>query len=282
MNITTKPYNKTNIKQTLDSLNLSQKGHSIITQFNNRIISTASVSDNYQLFDFVPFTKNIIEEIENYFQPETYKLKITKGQQELRLIGEVMVINGEKYQKMFNILNSTDKSRALQVNIGVIRWICSNGMVAATDEYSGLKVKHYKTTLPEKIKLFLNKLDQFNINIENQVTQIERLSNNFVSFKDIVGGLAINKNGIITPSASIKVRAFSKKMLNSETDKILNLQAEQTELLKTPMAFQDDKFKLIDIDMNAYEALNCYTEVFRNYDSSVIKRETKRILELVS
>jgi len=96
-------------------------------------------------------------------------MKITQGTQELRLIGEEVIINGDKYQKMFNILNSTDKSRALQLNVGLIRWICTNGMVIAVeDEYSGFKTKHFKSTMPGKVEEFIKSLDSFDMNIIKQ------------------------------------------------------------------------------------------------------------------
>jgi len=36
-----------------------------------------------------------------------------------------------------------------------------------------------------------------------------------------------------------------------------------------------------DIVMDAYKALNLYTEIYRNYDSTVLKRETNRIFDLL-
>ena len=128
----------------MDKLELIRNGNNIITRFGGTQISTSTVTEKYELFDFPDFAKGIVREVGSYFSPERYQLRITKGQQELRLIGEEVIINGDAYSKMFNILSSSDKSRALQLNIGLIRFICTNGMVIAVDdEYSGFKTKHF-------------------------------------------------------------------------------------------------------------------------------------------
>jgi hypothetical protein len=275
-------YNKNDIFHTLDQLKISQRGNNILTHFGGALISDSTVTEKYELFDFPTFAKDIVSEVGNYFTPEKYQMRITKGQQELRLIGEEVIINGDKYSKMFNILNSTDKSRALQLNIGLIRFICTNGMVIAVDnEYSGLKTKHFKSTLPGKVEKFIEKLGDFNVCINKQSTTIESLQGRFVSFKEISKKLALDEKQELVPGGIQKLRAFGKKLIESNTDKIVNLQSEQATLLRNPQLFLNPEFKNIDIEMSAYQALNCWTEVYRNYDSSILKRETSRILELV-
>jgi len=277
-----KVYDKNTIFQTLDNLKISRNNNNILTHFNGELTSNTIVTDRYELFDFPTFAKEVIGEVENYFDPETYQMRISAGQQELRLIGEQVLINGDLYSKMFNILNSTDKSRALQLNVGLIRFICSNGMViAADDEYSGLKTKHFKATLPEKVKEFIHNLDKFEININKQSEVIENLNGRFVSFRELAKVLAVDEYGIINDSKSLKLRAFANKLLTSQTDKLVDLNSEQISLLKNAQMFLNPEFAKVDVEMSAYKALNCWTEVYRNYDSSVLKRETNRILQLV-
>ena len=275
-------YDKENIFQTLDKLEISRTDNNILTKFDNRLISNALVTNKYELFDFSTFAKEVVGEIENYFSPEKYTLRITQGQQELRLIGEEVLINGDRYSKMFNILNSTDKSRALQLNIGLIRFICTNGMVvAADDEYAGFKTKHFTATMPGKVKDFVEKLDNFEMSINTQCQTIENLQGKFVSFKELAQKLALDENGIMNESRSLKLRAFAKKLITSQTDRLVDLSTEQLSLLNNANLFLNPQYSKVDIDMPSYNALNCWTEVYRTYDSSVLKRETNRILELV-
>lgn len=275
-------YDKNNIFSTLDKLKLYQKENNILTYFNDRLVSNTIVSNKYELFDFTTFAKDVVKEIENYFIPEIYNLHITKGTQELRLIGEDVLINGDRYSKMFNILNSTDKSRALQLNIGLVRSICNNGMIVALDdEYSGFRTKHFKLTLPGHVNQFIENLNSFDINITKQSETLENLKGRFVSFKEIATKFALDENGVMTDNKSLKLRAFAKKLLMSDTDKLTYLHDEQKELLKNASLFLKPEFSKIDIEIPAYNALNCWTEVYRNYDSSILKRETNRILQLI-
>ncbi|NPV12920.1 MAG: DUF932 domain-containing protein [Ignavibacteria bacterium] len=275
-------YDKNAIFDTLDKLVLSRNQNNILTHYDNRLISNTVVTEKYELFDFPKFAKEVVNEVENYFLPEKYELRITQGQQELRLIGEQVLINGDRYSKMFNILNSTDKSRALQLNVGLIRFICSNGMVVAVnDEHSSLRTKHFKSTMPDKVKEFIESLENFDMSISKQSETIENLIGKFVSFKELASKFALDEHGVINDNKSLKLRAFSKKLLTSQTDKLTDLNDEQVALLKNPHMFLSPEFNLVDIEMPAYKALNCWTEVYRSYDSSVLKRETNRILELI-
>jgi len=277
----TKTYDKDNIFNTLNNLKIYQQGNYIITNYKGRPISETKVTNKYQIFDFSSFAKEIVGEVENYFTPETYKLRIRKGIQELRLIGEEVYINGEQYHKMLNILNSTDKSRALQLNIGLIRFICTNGVIAAVeDEYTGFKNKHYKSSLPGAVEDFMKNLNKFNIILDKQSTIIESLSTNIISLQELAAKLTLDEHGVIKENRLLKLKSFTKKLLTSKTDKlnIKLLNEEQIKLLNYPEIFQSTK---VDIEIPAYQAFNNYTELFREYDSSVIKRETNRILELV-
>lgn len=277
-----KDYNKTNIFDTLDNLKLSREHNNIITHFDDRLIANTTVTDKYELFDFPPFAKEVISEIENYFTPEKYELRITKGQQELRLIGEDILINEHRYRKMFSILNSTDKSRALQINVGLMRYISSiyvNGVIIG-DEYSGLRTKHFKATMPERVKNFVEILKDFDIIINTQKEVLETLAGKTISFKTIATKVALDEHGVMNDSRSLKLRAFAKKLLSSQTEKLEGLTVDQTNLLRNPHFFMNPEYTNVDIEISALKALNCWTEVYKTYDSSVIRRETKRIIDL--
>jgi len=166
------------------------------------------------------------------------------------------------------------------MNAGLIRFVCTNGMVIGVeDELSQLKVKHFKNSMPGKVEEFIKSLDHFDINIQKQSETLEQLSGNFVSFKELAEKLSVDKDGIISANKAMKLRAFAQKLLKSDTDRLENLAKEQIELLNNPHLINE--FKKIDIEIPAYTALNCYTEVFRKYDSQVLSRETNRILELI-
>jgi hypothetical protein len=274
-------YDKNAILDTLDLLKINQEGNNVLTHYNGRLISNEAVSNKYQVFNFSNFAKNVIDKIDDYFTPEKYSLTIAKGQQEIRLVGEDVIINGDIYKKMFNILNSTDRSRALQLNIGLMRQICTNGMVVSVkDKSTSMYVKHFKNSLPATVETFVSTLENFDVTINNQILTLESLVGSYTSFQKIANALAVGEDGIIKAHNLNRLRAFAKKLAESHTDSVDSLTYEQTRLLRDPQLFNTE-YKDVDIELDSYKALNCYTEVFRNYDSGVLRRETNRILQLV-
>jgi len=224
-----------------------QRDNRIVTTFDGRHICSVEVSDVYYNFGFSKFCKKIVGEIENYFMPLAYRLKVKRGIQELKLVGGEITINGEQYYKMISIVNSTNKQRALSMNIGLIRKESGSSSVQAY-----FRNKHYKSSMPDKIKSFADNLINFNMDIEYQVKTIEDLANLNVSFRELVEKLSTNSKGEVLKSMVYRVRAFTK---NLETK------------------------GLADSDtINAYDAYKAYLELFSEYDSSVSARETHRIL----
>ena len=274
-------YDKQYVNELLSDLKINQYENIIKTTFRDRLVSRSEVTDKYQMFDFPNFAKSIIPEAENYFTPDKFKLKITKGTQELRLVGESQIINNEQYFKMLNIVSSSDKSKSLQLNIGLIRFICSNGMVIAV-EHNSIKTKHLKSTLDSKINSFYENLQNFNQVINNQKEILNTLQDKTVSFIEISKELLKGKEDETTlpESRMLKLKAFSKKLLTSETDKLENLTVGQIEILNNPSLVL--KNILTDIEIPAHKAFNNYIEVYRSFDSTVLQRETNRILSIIN
>jgi len=244
-----KKYNINEINETLDKFVNIQRNNKIITSFDGRELCRVEVSNKYYNFDFSAFCKKIVGEIENYFTPDAYLLKIRSGGfQELRLVGSEVDINGETYLKMIGITNSTNTQWALSMNIGLVRKSNVTGSV-----YVSFHNKHYKKSMPNKIKNFADNLINFNINIEYHIKTIKDLAQKIVSFEDLIKVLSTNKDGNEIKSMALKVRALSKKLMEYGYPKYI-------------------------ITLTAKDIFDAYTELFKNYDTAVIGRETRRIL----
>lgn len=246
-------YNPEQIIDTLNKFKNVQRENSIITTFDGRQICRVDVSHVYYNFGFSKFCKKIVGEIENYFTPLAYRLKVKRGVQELKLVGGEVTINGEVYHKMIAIVNSTNKQRALSMNIGLIRKESGSSSVQAY-----FRNKHYKSSMPDKIKSFADNLINFNMDIEYQVKTIEDLANLNVSFEKLCQNLMF-KDGEKIKSMVYRVRAFMKKLEEYNSEKYF--------------------ISTEDFEVNAYDAYKVYLELFAEYDSAVIARETRRILE---
>ena len=280
-----KPYSETEIINTLSPLKITEHNNIIRTTYNNITLSESTVSDKYMVFDFTKFSNIILKKIEKYFIPEKYNLKIDSVQ-ELKLIGEEFNIKNEKYYKMLTILSSSNKTRSLQMNIGLLRQVCTNGMVVGVENESiSIKNKHFKASLPDKVAYFVENLKKFNIVIDYQKDIINKIDDNDISYKYVLQKLLYDDNKIkYLKSNESKVNLLSQLLLYSYTDKLdtsfkNKLNRQQLFLLHEPIKNYNS---IEDIDIPKSKIFNCYIEGYKTKDSSIIKRETNRILSILN
>ena len=112
-------YNKEELFDKIERLKVEKIGGTVVTKYNDNVIRTVSVSPIYEVFDIVKYLKDKISLIENNFTIKEYGLRIKGGIQYLQLYSDEITIGGKKFIKMFNILNSTDKTRKLSFNTGL-------------------------------------------------------------------------------------------------------------------------------------------------------------------
>lgn len=276
------PYNRAKVIDAINKLEVEQAGFTVTTSYNDHVLKQAEVSDKYFTFDFPNFVGNIIPQVENYFTPSNYLLRMIGGRQELRLIGEEMKINGETFYRMLSILNSTDKSRALQMNMGLLRLVCTNGMtIGVPGESMQIKGKHYKASLPDKIEDFSTGLERFRSITLQQKEIISDLLGKKVSYRAIANTLVRNKENEVVESKIKKLTRLAGKLLTSDTDRLLSITEEQRNLLLKPelVLYSKDSG---DLELDAYKVFNCYSEIFRSNDSGKIKRECDRMISIIN
>lgn len=275
-----KSFNPTEIKESLSKVGTFKSGGKLVTTYDGKIICQTDISKKYFDFDFQKFSVEVLNEIDNYFTPEYYTLKISSGFQELRLVGEEITINGEQYKKMFNLLNSTNREYALQMNIGLIRVSNGTGIVLnTTDIGAGMLSRHFYIALPERVKSFVEKLKMFNIVINKQAVLMEDLSKEIVSFSRVVEhfiGETDKKTGKVSNSAKLRASALGKQLMKPANGKVPTLNASQVKLLNNPT--EALKGNQEDVEVSASQMLNAYSEVYKNYNSCVQRVETERIL----
>lgn len=268
--------------EKLNKLHVEQVGLTVSTSYEDKLLKETNVSNKYYTFDFPTFIGNIMPEVEEYFTPSNYLLRMVGGRQELRLIGEEMKINGDTFYRMISVLNSTDKSRALQMNMGLLRLVCTNGLFAGVPgESVQIKGKHYKASLPEKIENFTNGLERFAAITSQQKQLVSDLLGLKVSYKSIANALCRNEANEVVNSKVRKLSRLAGKLLTSDTDRLQTVTDEQRTILMQPELVLHDK-NSADMDIDAYRLMNCYTEIFRANDSGKIARETNRILGLIN
>lgn len=264
-----KDFNFEIVNDSLNKFKSKIENGCLITTYDDREICKTDVSDIYYNFDFSNFSKSIVHEIVKYFSPEKYYLKAASGVQEIRLVGDEIFIDNEAYKKMVTIVNSTDKSRALSMNVGLAK-INKNGVVVSCLILTSFTNKHYKSSLPDKIKSFSDNLINFNMDIDFHIKTIEDLKNKEISIVEFAKKMLFNKDGKVIKSVELKLNAMGKKLVYT-----YNMRDKYSTLVNLT-ANNVDKVK--DFNINAKTLYNAYIELFTSYDTSIIARESRRII----
>lgn len=274
-------FNPEKVNEHLDKFkNIIENGW-LITYYDEREICRVEISKVYYNFDFSNFSKSILSEIVNYFEPEKYSLKVASGNQEIRLRGGELFIDNERYEKMVSIVNSTDKSKALSMNVGLVK-VDKDKYPKSYTILTSFTNKHYKSSLPDKIKSFSDNLINFNVNIDFHIKTIEDLKNKDVSLKDFVKSISIDKkNDKVIKSVELKLRALGKKLVYDNGYNFWNKRNNpESEAFISLSNFNSNNMDNIsDFKVNCKVLYNAYVELFKDSDTSIIARESRRIIE---
>ena len=266
----TKVFDSVKLNDDLDKFDNQIEDGFLVTRYDGREICRVEVSKIYYNFDFTNFSKSILSEIQKYFTPEVYRLKIASGEQEINLVGDELYIDNERYEKTINIVNSTDKSKALSMNVGLVK-IEKGKRATSTTILTSFSNKHYKSSLPDKIKSFSDNLINFNMNIDFHIKTIEDLKNKEVTIVEFAKSVLFDKNGKVVKSVEFKLAALGKRLMYE-----YGFRKNYSTLSNLTAADID---KVEDITLNAKVLYSAYIELFKDSSTSVIARESRRVIE---
>lgn len=262
-----KDYNKTELFRIIDGINIYQSDDLVITKYFDTVIKSTPVSKLYEIFDIKSFLKSKINQIEENFTISHYKLSIRGGIQDLTLLSDSIVINGTNYYKSFFILNSSDKSRRLNMNLGLYREDNGTYFVNAIRNMS-LSKKHLRgvTASAEEASASIDG-ETFN----EQIQSIQSLVGERVMLSQI-------QKIIVDKDLDVNHKKFDM-FKNSVRFTDRSLTKNQLGVLMTPSE------KLVistsnDFSIDAYMVFNCYLSCFNRQDSYIVKRETERISKI--
>jgi hypothetical protein len=265
------PYNKEELFEKVNAIEIFKSGDQVITKYFNRVINTVPVSKRYEIFDIKSFLKNKIDQLEANFKIIYYKFVMRRGIQELTLLSDVVEINNTNFYKSFFILNSSDKSRCLNINMGLFRED-NNSYIVSSIRNMSLYKRHLTglTQLAEDASISID---------------IETFDDQIASIKSLIGErVMLSKVREIIVDKDLKINhrkfdAFKNQLIYSSTDKIIDLSKEQLNTLKTYSESLNLDYRN-DFSIDAYKVFNCYMQVFARQDSYVVKKETEKILRI--
>jgi len=265
-----KEFDSIKITEDLDKFENKVENGFLITKYDGREICRVEISKIYYNFDFTNFSKSILSEIQKYFTPEKYSLRAASGVQEIRLQGDELFIDNERYEKIISIVNSTDKSKALSMSVGLVR-IDKNKYPKSYTILTNFSNKHYKASLPDKIKSFSDNLINFNMDIDFHVKTIEDLKNKDVTIINFAKTIMFDEKGKLIKTVELKLRALGKKLMYD-----YGFRKNYSTLSNI---ISDKLDKIPDFTINSKILYNAYVELFKDQDTSVIARESRRIIE---
>jgi hypothetical protein len=266
-------YNKQELIDKINSIDISlNEANQVITKYSNRVVSISNVSKRYEIFDIKKYLLEKLEVIEKNFNIVKYNFQIKKGIQYLTLLSDTIDIEGVEYYKSFFILNSTDKSRKLSLNVGLFSEV-KNLYIINSVKNIGLVKKHLRgvTQAAELASTGLND-ETFN----DQIEMIRSLVGHRISLSKL--------KDIIVDDPDVKVNhlkfdAFKNNIILCNTEGRLNLTNEQRNTLKTP-SHQLTLDRTNDFYVDALWAFQTYLKLFNRQDSHIIKNETEKIMKI--
>lgn len=264
-------WNKEELFNQIDKINIFRLEDQVITKLGDTVINVTNVSKRYEVFDIRSFMKSKIEQIEANFPIHFYKFRLKSGIQELTLISDEVEINKTSFYKSFYILNSSDKSRRLNMNMGLYR-ADNNSYVVGSIRNLTLSTKHL-TGVTKKAEE------------ASQTIDIETFDEQIEAIKSLVGQrvlLSKVREIIVDKDLQINHRKFDalkNSLRYSPSDKMDVLTKDQLNTLCTPSENLVIDHKN-DFSIDAYKIFNCYIQVFSRQDSYVVKKETEKILKI--
>lgn len=277
-----KDFTKEALIDKIHTFHAEQNGLSVKTEVSGRQIRNVEVSEQYRFFDFKDYALQLVEDIDEETFAK-YRTLFARGIQELALYSQPFLINGDVYYKSLYILNSTDKSRALQFVAGLFREKTYSALVPVIDESARVRVIHRGDKFTEKASGFKEFTESFDRITWKQIDILRELSYRKVSLKSFINVILNERlrNGQFTTTALNRAKAIIHRMLNSQTDKIeRKFDTNELDLLSRVIDFT--KNTSFDVEVSAYQLYMWYVEVYRNRDISVIKHESDRFFKLLN
>lgn len=269
------PYNKKAILASVSGLTVTKERGNVITRNNGKITSTYRPTKIYEHVNFKDAVNMLLPIVANIFTPLFHNVDIKAGYQELKLRGNEHVINGDVFHEMMWLTNSTDGTKRLSIRYGLMRQICSNGMIR-TEHGSSFKVKHLvSNNVNEELKTFMKSLPKFNAT--EQIKTLKKLEGKTITVKKLADTL-VNKIG--EKGNETIWKSLVRKLSSSKTDSLGSAQDALITGINVP--FVKMTKETLDTKIDSWKILNCYTELWRSLNAGEIERETNKILEILA
>lgn len=281
-NQTCHPYTAEKVLEEINKFSVDSTQGIVSTSFDDRSIRVATVTSQYKLLNIKNFFNNIIGVLSSVMKIEAYAFRVHQGIQEISLMSEIILINGDEYRKAFFILNSTDRTRALRFNIGLYRVDGQRLVIPVPETQTVVRFVHKGKAFETKVDSIYHFVDTFGKVVARQIEILENLGKNKVSLRKLIGKMLFEEStDVIAGASKNRATAFCKQLRVHPTDKV-NLVDYGISLSDMALLAKPTDFMLhsnADFMINAYQALQCYHSVYQGRDVGIISRESSRFMD---
>ena len=282
-------FNKIKIDVTEASQKVLSSGktvqcYTVTTKFDDNVVKQVEVSERYEVFDFAAFATDALEKIIKEFKISKYSYFIMGGIQEFRLFSDIVDIDGRQFQKTFYLLNSSDRTRTVNLDYGLYNeesdyhFISKNGTV---------NKRHYGG-ITEHIKEHVN----FDASVfDEQVELLRDMARNNISLynvREVV--LRRDIDGTVKPSNHTKFDIYKKKIVDLYDAKKFQantmckidrnwLLKPSIEMERTELANDESESNEYKIVFNCLDVFEKYVAIYATRDSFTIKTESEIFLK---
>jgi hypothetical protein len=264
-----RPFNKAQLIEEISGLDIEKIDDKVITRYFGKTLSVSDVTKRYEVFDIKAFLCDKIEDITRNFDVKLYDLEIKRGRQSLTLVSDEVVINNHSFHKSFFILNSTDKTRRLSLNLGLYNKE-SNWYFVTNSNNAHLYKRHLAgiNALAEEASKSFNG-ETFREQLESMTTLVGQ------------SVMLSSVRNIIVDDDTVKL---NHKKFDAFKNQLLwrcrgSFNREQEMLLKTP----SEKISFTsrnDISIDAFIVFKLYMSIFKKQDAFIVKKESEKIFKI--
>lgn len=244
--------------------------YTVSTYFDNELVKSKTFKSYDNLPDFNKFVQYVLSKLAGEFEIFKFIAELNSTVQQIILLSDEIKIDGEKYHKAFYIVNSTDRTRVLNLDYGLYH--IETGISFVTNDI--FDKKDFKGGLKNNR---VSSLDYGKINFDSITDMVRSTSNGYVRLSDVRNVILETKFGKINKSNHLKFDFLRLRLL----DIPLSTTVEQARLIRTKsedMEFTSEN----DIIFSAKDILFNYMYLYSSRDSFIIKNETKNMYDMVA
>ena len=184
---------------------------------------------------------------------------------------------------MFVLTSSSNGLSPLMMNVGLLRQVCSNGLMAniGNNDFK-ITTKHFHITIDSNTKLLTERMNLIEETTAKQFDFINKMESEEISFHKCIENLLLKPNADERKSLFQTLKKFGDNLLNSDTDKLdIPLNENQINSLNNPISLLRNEGDCEDIMLPKINAYNCYTQIFRFAYHFINEKENRRIAEIL-